>query len=102
MRYEQFTRLRGPSNWTPQLTVVDVDLPGMNGIDLAILLKAECPDCRILLFSGQPSTADLLVTAASDGHVFEFLEKPVHPVELLSIASRQLAPASTTRLTVSR
>lgn len=66
------------THWTPQLTLVDVHLPGMSGINLAILLKAECPDCKLSLFSGQASTSDLLEAAARDGHVFDVMAKPVH------------------------
>jgi DNA-binding NtrC family response regulator len=89
------------TGWIPQFTVVDVHLPGMTGIDLAILLKAECPDCKVSLFSGQPSTSVLLEAAAREGHVFEVLAKPVPPTELLSIASRHLAFLSTMPLAAS-
>ena len=83
------------AHWVPQFTLVDVHLPGMNGIDLAILLKAGCPYCEVSLISAQPSTSELLEAAAKRGHIFEILAKPVHPKELLRIASRRLASAST-------
>jgi DNA-binding response OmpR family regulator len=35
----------------PDLAIVDVGLPKMNGIDLAIALKNGRPSCRVLLFS---------------------------------------------------
>lgn len=76
--------------WTPQLALIDVYLPGMNGIDLAIRLKAEYPLCRISLFSGDPGTGDLL---AASGQPFEVTAKPVSPSEMLAIASRLLAPS---------
>jgi len=41
------------------------------------------PDCRILLFSGQASTANLLDVAAEDGYDFQLLSKPIHPAEFL-------------------
>jgi CheY-like chemotaxis protein len=56
----------------------------MTGIELAIALRKETPDCRVLLFSGQARTADLLKEAAASGHDFEFLLKPVHPKDLLA------------------
>ena len=40
------------SDWLPNLAIIDVRLPGMNGIDLAIRLRAEYPDCIVSLFSG--------------------------------------------------
>jgi CheY-like chemotaxis protein len=66
------------ATWPPDLAIVDVVLPKMNGIDLAILLKAEYPTCQIRLFSGQAATSDLLAGATASGNVFEVLAKPVH------------------------
>jgi DNA-binding response OmpR family regulator len=37
------------AEWLPDLAIIDVVLPLMNGIDLAILLRAQCPTCRLLL-----------------------------------------------------
>jgi len=62
------------SDWLPDLAIIDVLLPGMNGIDLAIQLKAEYPDCRLSLFSGQALTGDLLELARQNGHSFEILQ----------------------------
>lgn len=68
----------------PELLVTDVVLPGMSGIDLAIAIKRIFPDCKIILFSGQASTTDLLAAANRNGHHFTLLNKPVHPADLLS------------------
>jgi DNA-binding NtrC family response regulator len=75
--------------WLPDLAVIDVVLPLMNGIDLAILLTSLCPSCRLLLFSGQWLTTDLLADAATKGYKFDILAKPVHPnVMLDAVRSR--------------
>ena len=37
------------------------------------------PDARILLFSGQAVTDDLLKTALAQGYSFELLPKPIEP-----------------------
>jgi CheY-like chemotaxis protein len=71
----------------PELVIADVMLPGMSGIDLAIKIKSVFPDCHILLFSGQASTADLLASANKQGHRFAMLSKPVHPSQLLTHVS---------------
>lgn len=68
----------------PEMLIADVVLPGMSGIDLAISIKRIFPDCKIILFSGQASTADLLAAANRDGHHFQLLNKPVHPADLLA------------------
>jgi CheY-like chemotaxis protein len=78
------------SDWLPNLAIIDVQLPGMNGIDLAIRLKAEYPDCRLSLFSGQASTTDLLDLARQNGHSFDIIAKPVPPGEFLAQASHLL------------
>ena|ERR1700733_9187376 len=67
----------------PDLLISDVMMPEMTGIELAIAIKNECPECKILLFSGQAATADLLQVARSQGHEFHLLTKPVHPADLL-------------------
>jgi CheY-like chemotaxis protein len=68
----------------PALLITDVVMPGMNGVELAIHLKALCPKCKVLLFSGQASTSDLLTAARDAGHDFELLAKPIHPKDLLA------------------
>jgi DNA-binding NtrC family response regulator len=68
----------------PQLLISDVVMPGMTGIELAVHFRKRNPDCKILLFSGQASTADFLDQARSEGHDFELLLKPVHPADLLA------------------
>jgi CheY-like chemotaxis protein len=67
----------------PQLLITDVVMPGLSGIDLAIALKEDCPSCKVLLFSGQAATANLLQASREKGHDFELLSKPIHPTEFL-------------------
>lgn len=74
----------------PDMLITDVVLPGMSGIDLAITVKRIFPDCKIILFSGQASTADLLAAAHRDGHQFVLLNKPVHPADLLARIAENL------------
>jgi len=74
----------------PELLITDVALPGMNGIELAVTIKRVYPDCKILLFSGQAATADLLATARRDGYRFTLLTKPVAPQELLATVAKHL------------
>ena len=68
----------------PDLIISDVIMPDMNGIEAAIRIRKVLPSCKILLFSGQASTADLLERARIQGHEFEILAKPVHPQDLLA------------------
>ncbi len=68
----------------PDLIISDVIMPDMNGIEAAIRIRGFLPACKILLFSGQAATADLLESARARGHEFEILAKPVHPQDLLA------------------
>ncbi len=80
--------------WPPELVIIDVLLPAMNGIDLAIHIKSRWPECHISLFSGQAATSDLLDIAVKNGHNFDVLAKPVHPADLLDRAGRLLQGSS--------
>ena len=68
----------------PDLVITDVVMPEMNGIEMAIWIKERYPTCKVLLFSGQAATANLLDEARRSGYDFELLAKPVHPGELLA------------------
>ncbi|WP_047493363.1 response regulator [Terriglobus sp. TAA 43] len=68
----------------PNMLISDVIMTGMTGIEAAIKIREKLPTCKILLFSGQAATADLLEKARAQGHEFEILAKPVHPTDLLA------------------
>jgi len=59
--------------------ITDVMMEPMNGIQVAIAMRALCPDCKILLMSGNEQTAALLAAAERDGHQFDIFAKPIHP-----------------------
>jgi CheY-like chemotaxis protein len=82
-------------DWHPDFVVIDVLLPAMNGIDLAIRIRSQWPECHTSLFSGQAATADLLELATKSGHTFDVLAKPVHPSELLEMARQLLGEPRT-------
>jgi DNA-binding response OmpR family regulator len=67
----------------PDLVISDVAMPGISGVDLAIQMRAQYPTCKILLFSGQAASMDLLEDARAQGHHFDLLLKPIPPTELL-------------------
>jgi DNA-binding NtrC family response regulator len=69
---------------SPDLLISDVVMPGMSGVELAIEFRQTYPQCKVLLFSGQAATSNLLEIARMQGYEFEFLLKPVHPTDLLA------------------
>ncbi|MGB6744247.1 MAG: response regulator [Terracidiphilus sp.] len=72
------------SSFEPDMLISDVIMADLNGIDAAIRIRSLLPSIKILLFSGQAATADLLEKARVQGYEFEILAKPVHPQDLLS------------------
>jgi DNA-binding NtrC family response regulator len=78
------------AEWKPDLAILDVVLPLMNGIDLAALLNAQYPTCRVLLFSGAMHTAELMAEAVQKGYNYQILAKPVHPTVMLESALKML------------
>jgi CheY-like chemotaxis protein len=72
------------SSFAPDMLISDVIMADLNGIDAAIQIRAIVPSIKILLFSGQAATADLLERARTHGYEFEILAKPVHPQDLLN------------------
>jgi DNA-binding response OmpR family regulator len=77
----------------PALVISDVVMPGMSGIELALALETLVPKCKVLLFSGQAATVDLLVRAREMGHDFAILNKPIHPADMLRRVSEIVQPA---------
>lgn len=69
---------------SPHIVLSDVLMPRMNGIQLASAIARELPQCKILLFSGQAATVDLLASESIASHRFTMLSKPIHPTELLA------------------
>lgn len=67
----------------PDAVVTDVIMPGLNGIETAKIILKLLPSCRIILFSGQAASTDLLAKAGDEGYHFEVLAKPVNPEVLL-------------------
>ena len=92
--YDAESALALVPEFAPELAIIDVFLPGMNGIDLAIRLRADYPECRLSLFSGASGSSDLLQEALRNGHEFRILPKPIHPLELLGVVSEMLLEGS--------
>ena len=75
----------------PDLVVSDVMMPEMSGVDLAIAVKTDCPECKVMLFSGHAQTLDLLTAARAKGYNFRLLNKPLHPADLLRKIREELS-----------
>jgi CheY-like chemotaxis protein len=69
--------------YKPTTILSDVLMPQIDGVETAIAIRQYLPDSRIVLFSGQSATVEILERARAMGYDFELLPKPIHPTELL-------------------
>jgi len=67
----------------PDYLISDITMPGMTGIELAIVIKREIPICKVLLFSGHVDATKLIEEARAEGHTFNLVQKPIHPTKLV-------------------
>jgi DNA-binding NtrC family response regulator len=67
----------------PDLLITDEVMARMSGVELAIHFRKLHPRCKVLLFSGQSKTSDLLEQARAQGYDFEVIAKPIHPNVLI-------------------
>jgi len=81
--YDGQTALELAGRFHPDILLTDVMMPGMNGIELAVAASSQLPRTRVILISGQAGTVDLLEKARADGHAFDLIAKPVHPLKLI-------------------
>jgi CheY-like chemotaxis protein len=81
-------------SFNPDTLISDVVMTGIDGIETAIRMRAQVPGLKVLLFSGQSATANLLENAREQGYEFDFLLKPVHPKDLLEKIRNIAVPVS--------
>jgi DNA-binding NtrC family response regulator len=74
------------AQWKPALTIVDVMLPQMNGIQFRDVLQSNYPDCQVILMSGDHATDELLQAASQNGYPpLQVLNKSLHPTHILEL-----------------
>jgi DNA-binding NtrC family response regulator len=94
--YSAAEALQVVHSFNPALVITDVAMGGISGIDLAILLRTRMPNCKVLLWSGQATTEDLVEEARRRGFSFEIVAKPIHPNRLLPQIARILSTEEAT------
>ncbi|MEW2296145.1 response regulator transcription factor [Streptomyces sp. NPDC006743] len=73
----------------PDVAIIDIDLPGLDGLSAAELLHERLPECRALILTslGRPGT----LRRAMSAHVAGFLLKDAPPTELAHAVRRVAA-----------
>src|SRR4030066_1988061 len=59
----------------PDITLLDIWMPGMDGIEVLKRFKWIAPDCQVIMISGH-ATISTAMTAVKLG-AFDFIEKPL-------------------------
>jgi two-component system phosphate regulon response regulator OmpR len=77
----------------PQLAIVDIVLPGRNGVELARQIREEFPDQRVLYMSAYPR--GVLAREGLEEGAETFLAKPFTPEQLLQRVEEALARPGT-------
>ncbi len=72
----------------PDVTLLDIWMPGMDGIEVLKRLKGMAPDCQVIMISGH-ATISTAMTSVKLG-AFDFLEKPLSLDVLLMTVRRAL------------
>ena len=68
----------------PHLLISDVYMPAMNGIDFAQQLKLLCPECKVILMSGNADGAIALRNEGVWAGHFDVMKKPISVEQLFN------------------
>ena len=73
----------------PLLTLLDIWMPGMDGIEVLKRMKGIAPDCPVIMLSGH-ATISTAMAAVKLG-AFDFIEKPLSLDVLLKTVHRAIS-----------
>ena len=77
--------------FSPELLLTDISMPGMSGLIMASLIARELPACRVLMLTGDYRALDeagIVGRAIFSRH--SLLTKPIHPETLIRAAHQLL------------
>lgn len=73
-----------PMGCLPDMYIIDLNLPGENGLSLSRRIRQSAPDALIVLATARTSIDDRVAGYAAGANIY--LPKPVAPEELVAIA----------------
>jgi sigma-B regulation protein RsbU (phosphoserine phosphatase) len=74
----------------PDLAIIDIRMPGLDGFELTTRLKAQFPDLDIILMTGSVDDLDEKLVRALRSPVFYFIQKPFDREVLSALVERCL------------
>jgi DNA-binding NarL/FixJ family response regulator len=75
--------LAAAERWLPEIALIDVEMPVMNGIEATRLITERCPETTVVMISG--SDDEKLLFAALEAGARGFLLKDLEPSRLLTL-----------------
>ena len=88
--------VRSASEYRPAVAVLDVQMPGVNGIEATRQIKAAYPDVRVLILSAYDDDPYVfaLLRAGTDGYVLKNTDHDelVQAVKVVAAGGKVLAP----------
>jgi DNA-binding response OmpR family regulator len=78
--------LEATRRWRPQVAILDVNMPGMDGYEVLAALRAENLPVRVMLLTARQRESDIIrgFTLGADDYVV----KPFSPMELVARLKR--------------
>jgi CheY-like chemotaxis protein len=77
-------------NFLPDLVIMDIEMPVMDGYESSHKIKAFDPDAKILVLTGNP-TSSRAKNTVKEGIAFKLLQKPIKFRELKSVILANLS-----------
>lgn len=84
---EEALKMEGQKKY--DVIIVDLMMPGLNGMDLLKSLKSMSPAVQVIMITGYPTMKNTL--QAMQIGAFDFLPKPFLPYDLRNLVGRALA-----------
>ena len=84
---EEALKMEGQKRY--DVIIVDLMMPGLNGMDLLKSLKSISPAVQVIMITGYPTMKNTL--QAMQIGAFDFLPKPFLPYDLRNLVGRALA-----------